>query len=57
MSNEFVTKPDIFKDCGGFVIDVTGYGLPFYLHIDFVPLSNEQEINGIRFVPMKYVIA
>ena len=32
------------------------YGLPFYLHIGFVPLSEEQEINGIKFTPMKYVI-
>ena len=32
------------------------YGKPFYLHIGFVPLSDEQEINGIRFTPMKYVI-
>lgn len=32
------------------------YGLPFYLHIGFVPLSEEQEINGIRFTPMKYVV-
>ena len=32
------------------------YGLPFYLHIGFVPLSDEQEIDGIRFTPMRYVI-
>ncbi len=32
------------------------YGLPFYLAIGFVPLSDEQEIDGIRFTPMKYVI-
>ena len=32
------------------------YGKPFYLHIGFVALSDEQEINGIRFTPMKYVI-
>jgi GNAT superfamily N-acetyltransferase len=32
------------------------YGLPFYLAIGFVPLSEEQEINDIRFTPMKYVI-
>ena len=32
------------------------YGLPFYLAIGFVPLSEEQEINGIRFSPMKYII-
>jgi GNAT superfamily N-acetyltransferase len=32
------------------------YGLPFYLAIGFVPLSEEQEINGIRFTPMKYIV-
>ncbi len=32
------------------------YGLPFYLAIGFIPLSDEQEINGIRFTPMKYII-
>jgi len=32
------------------------YGLPFYLALGFVPLSDEQEINGIRFTPMKYYI-
>ena len=32
------------------------YGKPFYLSIGFLPLSEEQEINGIRFTPMKYRI-
>ncbi len=32
------------------------YGKGFYLHVGFIPLSEEQEINGIRFTPMKYVI-
>lgn len=32
------------------------YGLPFYLAIGFEPLGREQEINGIRFTPMKYAI-
>ena len=32
------------------------YGLPFYLRLGFFPLSEEQEINGIRFTPMKYVV-
>lgn len=32
------------------------YGLPFYLSLGFIPLSDEQIINGIRFTPMKYVI-
>ena len=32
------------------------YGLPFYTAIGFLPLSEEQEINGIRFTPMRYSI-
>ena len=32
------------------------YGSLFYLAIGFIPLSEEQEINGIRFTPMKYII-
>lgn len=32
------------------------YGKSFYLHLGFVPLSEEQEIDGIRFTPMKYVL-
>lgn len=32
------------------------YGLDFYLHIGFIPLSDEQEIDGIRFAPMKYTL-
>lgn len=32
------------------------YGLPFYLALGFAPQSDEQEINGIRFTPMKYII-
>lgn len=30
------------------------YGLPFYLHLGFVPQSKEQEKDGIRYTPMKY---
>lgn len=32
------------------------YGLGFYKHIGFIALSDEQELNGIRFTPMKYII-
>lgn len=32
------------------------YGKDFYLHIGFIPLSAEQEIDGIRFTPMKYMV-
>lgn len=33
------------------------YGLPFYLHLGFVPQSDEQEADGMRFTPMKYFVA
>lgn len=32
------------------------YGLGFYKHIGFIPLSDELETNGIRYTPMKYTI-
>ncbi|HBH94527.1 MAG TPA: N-acetyltransferase [Ruminococcaceae bacterium] len=32
------------------------YGLPFYLHLGFEPLSEEQETEGVRYTPMKYRI-
>ena len=32
------------------------YAIPFYLKLGFEPTSEEQEIDGIRFTPMKYVI-
>lgn len=32
------------------------YGLPFYRRIGFVPQSEEQTLDGIRFTPMKYFI-
>ncbi|MBQ4091254.1 MAG: GNAT family N-acetyltransferase [Clostridia bacterium] len=30
--------------------------LYYNLALGFIPLSEEQEVNGIRFTPMKYVI-
>ena len=33
------------------------YGKAFYLHIGFIPLAEEQEKHGIRYTPMKYVVA
>ena len=29
---------------------------PFYLHLGFIPLSEEQERDGLKFTPMKYVV-
>lgn len=37
-------------------LNASPYGLPFYLAIGFQPLSEEQEMNGIRYTPMKYII-
>ena len=43
-------------DLPALTLNSSPYGLPFYLAIGFVPQSEEQEINGIRFTPMKYTI-
>lgn len=32
------------------------YGKGFYLRLGFVPLSEEQKMNGIRYTPMKYML-
>lgn len=32
------------------------YGLPFYLHLGFVPQSEELEEDGIRYTPMKFLV-
>lgn len=32
------------------------YGLPFYLALGFKTMSEEQEIDGMRFTPMKYIV-
>ncbi len=32
------------------------YGLPFYLKLGFVPQSEEQEQDGIRYISMKYIV-
>lgn len=37
-------------------LNASPYGKGFYLHLGFVPLSEEQEVDGIRFTPMKYVV-
>ncbi len=43
-------------DLEALTLNSSPYGLPFYLALGFIPLSEEQEINGIRFTPMKYII-
>lgn len=50
---------DILKDNPGLreiTLNSSPYGRPFYLHIGFKPQSEEQEMDGIRFTPMKYTI-
>lgn len=50
---------DILKDNPGLreiTLNSSPYGKPFYLHIGFKPQSDEKEIDGIRFTPMKYTI-
>ncbi len=37
-------------------VNSSPYGKGFYLHIGFIPLSEEQESDGIRFTPMKYTV-
>lgn len=32
------------------------YGLPFYLHLGFIPQSEELEKDGIRYTPMKLLV-
>lgn len=43
-------------DLAEITLNSSPYGKPFYLHVGFVPLSEEKEMNGIKFTPMKYVI-
>lgn len=51
---------DLLKDkktLSEITLNSSPYGLPFYLHLGFVPQSDEQETDGMRFTPMKYFIA
>lgn len=50
---------DLMKEKPGqreITLNSSPYGVPFYLRLGFVPLSEEQEKDGIRYTPMKYVI-
>ncbi|KAK8836379.1 hypothetical protein M9Y10_039722 [Tritrichomonas musculus] len=38
-------------------VNSSPYGYPFYLHLGFIPESEEKEKDGIRFTPMKYTIS
>lgn len=37
-------------------LNASPYGKGFYLHLGWIPLSEEREVDGIRFTPMKYVL-
>ncbi len=37
-------------------LNASPYGKPFYIHLGFESLAEEQEKHGIRYTPMKYVI-
>jgi cytochrome c biogenesis factor len=49
---DFINNPSLNE----LTLNSSPYGLPFYISLGFIPLSEEQEINGIRFTPMKYII-
>ena len=55
---EFLKK-DILTDnpdLKEITLNSSPYGKGFYLHLGFVPLSEEREDHGIRYTPMKYAI-
>lgn len=45
-------NPSLFE----ITLNSSPYGLSFYLHLGFVPQSDEQEADGMRFTLMKYTI-
>lgn len=52
-------KQDLLRedpDLKEITLNSSPYGKGFYLHIGFIPQSEEQEKHGIRFTPMKYLI-
>lgn len=51
--NDILNENPILEEI---TLNSSPYGLPFYLAIGFIPLSDEQEMNGIKFTPMKYII-
>lgn len=52
-------KEDLLRenpDLEEITLNASPYGKGFYLHIGFIPQSEERVMNGIRFTPMKYLI-
>lgn len=37
-------------------VNSSPYGRDFYLRVGFMPLSDELQTNGIRYIPMKYTV-
>ena len=52
LSDLLAENPDLKE----ITLNSSPYGLDFYKHISFIALTDEQEINGIRFTPMKYIV-
>lgn len=52
LSDLLAENPDLKE----ITLNSSPYGLGFYKHIGFIALTDEQELNGIRFTPMKYII-
>ncbi len=51
--NDLMTENPNLKEI---TLNSSPYGKGFYQHIGFTAQTEEQEIKGIRFTPMKYVI-
>ncbi len=45
-----IKNPDLQE----LTLNASPYGIPFYLHLGFEALSEEQEKHGIRYTPMKW---
>jgi len=52
LTEELKNNPNLTE----ITLNSSPYGKGFYLHIGFTPLSDELTSNGIRYIPMKYVI-
>lgn len=52
LSDLLAENPDLKE----ITLNSSPYGLGFYKHIGFIALTDEQELNGIRFTPMKYIV-
>lgn len=51
LNDRLAENPDLKE----ITLNSSPYGLGFYKHMGFIALTGEQELNGIRFTPMKYI--